>query len=30
MIGKICERGPNFLLWIRFGGKGLGFAVGRG
>ena len=21
--GKICERGPKFSSWIRFGGKGL-------
>ena len=23
MRGKICERGPKFSSWIRFGGKGL-------
>ena len=27
MIGKICERGPNFLSWIRFSGKGLALLV---
>ena len=27
VLGKICERGPNFSLWIRFGGKGLALLV---
>ena len=29
MIGKICERGPDFMSWIRFGGKGLALLVER-
>ena len=27
MLGKICERGRNFSLWISFGGKGLALLV---
>ena len=29
MLGKICERGRNFSLWISFGGKGLALLVER-
>ena len=27
MLGKICEKGPNFSPWIRFDGKGLALLV---